>query len=257
MRKISKIILLAFGIIFIAGGGYYALNQPSNIEHPQGQKTSLEVELVESNIAGQLFYIPKPYLDFGHTSVGEKSALIQAFYPGSHPVPGDPKKLWEEGEWDKNVRILFTQTGELQTIEPLIEKALRRFYYEEYMNTESLKRAVYPSQPTETIYGLAHYPATPKDFKDIYLAEDEKGSKSFIRCSAKLTEKSVPQCAHNFIFENFRFKVSYDKGLLPLWAIIQDNTLQLYESFKAPDSAATYFLSIKDNQTHGELKHAD
>ena len=47
-------------------------------------------DIIERNIGGRNFYIPKAYLNMPYTTVGNDGALIQTWYPGDAVVPGGP-----------------------------------------------------------------------------------------------------------------------------------------------------------------------
>lgn len=183
-------------------------------------------EIREFFVGVQKYYIPRAYADFKYTSVGNESALIQAWYPGSTPVPGDPTELWKKGEWYKNVRILFT-------------------YYKKANPAGTMKTLVELNKAEKKIgieYGLEHYTQYDENRgfnDDIYIEDPKTGS--FITCSKKTDENDpVQMCTHYFYTGKVRFNVDYDKRLLPEWQAIKTNVMALYKSFESPVQAKEY-----------------
>ena len=64
-------------------------------------------EIIRADIGGHILYIPQEYVRLHHASIGNESALLQAWYPGAGLVPGkSPNQLLKQGEWWKNIAIL-------------------------------------------------------------------------------------------------------------------------------------------------------
>ena len=201
---------------------------------PQKKKPS-DTQVIEYTVDGKKLYIPYAYVKFGYTSVGGKSGLIQAFYPGSTPVPGDPNELWEKGEWYKDVRILFTNPPDPHP--QVVLESMKKFY----------KADLYAGEQ----YGLKHLTQSNPDQaynEDIWI-EDEKAG-DFISCSEKTDrDDPVQTCKHVFLTGKTYFKISYDRRLLPEWKLIKNNVVEMFNSFQSADTAAAYI-----QQFYPELK---
>lgn len=195
---------------------------------------SNEITIVERIVAGQRLYIPDVYLDFPYTSAGGQSALIQAYYPGSMPVPDDPQKLWEQGEWYKNVRILFTERGKPPS--------------REFLDTRIEFSKTFKNDGVQ--YGLtALTQDNPDDASrdDIWIEDAELGF--FINCTGKRHKDDDSQiCTHYFSQNDYRFRVSYNKKILSDWKLIKSNVLALFDSFESRETATAYIqnLNIQD-----------
>ncbi len=197
----------------------------------QPRAASDEIKIVEAVVGGKRLYVPDVYLKFGHTSLGAKTGFIQAYYPGSAPVPGDPQELWEQGEWqEKNIRIRFTHYPKSNPIGS-VETAI-----EHHKTNKTLGRE---------FGGLLHVTQEEEenDWKNDIWIEDRKTG-SFISCSEEQYEGGNPQCSHRFYMDRISFKISYSKKLLPEWKTIKQNAFDLYESFQNPESALAYVHQI-------------
>ncbi|MCB1783392.1 MAG: hypothetical protein KDI13_05300 [Alphaproteobacteria bacterium] len=208
---------------------------------PQGTKNSADIKIIETIVNGENLYIPHAYLKFGYTSVGDKSGFLQAYYPGSSPVPGDPKELFKQGEWYKNVRILFTN-------------------YPKPNPQGVLQNNIETQKTDKTIgeeYGLVHLTQSDQDqafHRDIWVDSFDDGS--FIRCSKKTdADDPVQICEHLFNIGQTSLSISYDKRLLPEWKLIKKNVWAMYESFKSPKTAIAYITEFYPNpQAQGKMR---
>lgn len=183
-------------------------------------------EIKEYSVAGHTLYIPEAYTDFGYTGAGGSSVLLQAWYPGSAPVPGDAHELWERGEWYKDVRILIDfppKPNPLGVMKSNIELNQAR-------------------KKVRDEYGLSHYTQYDENVgfnDDIFI--DDWNTGSFIGCSKTFgANYSIPICKHIFAVGSASFNISYDKRLLPYWKTIKKNVIELFQSFHSQQSAKTY-----------------
>ncbi len=191
-------------------------------------------------LSGEMLFIPDVYLDFKYTSAGDESALIQMWYPGSNPVPGDPQELWRQGEWYQNVRLLLTNNKTIRNGANILQGQIDLQSADLLVGNE---------------YGLAHYAQSDPHYAifkdDLYIEDRENGS--YIRCTKKQTaDDPVSLCKHKFGIGKMSFSITYDKRLLPDWKIIKTNVVAMYESFKAPDTARAYIQQFyPDNEIQG------
>ena len=137
-----------------------------------------------------------------YTSVGEKSGLLQAWYPGDKIVPGNPDDLWKHGQWSNNVRILFTWS-ESTTFDKWIEADIK------------LQKAF---QIVGNEYGLVHRTQPDgyvKDHDDLWIEDSKNETKAMIACS-DVEVSRVPQCKHYFDLDHYGFTVSYPLRIGPV-----------------------------------------
>ncbi len=194
---------------------------------PSKEKSS---QIVHANLGGHDIYIPKDYLKFGHTSVGNESALLQAWYPGAAIPPGrDAAKLLKERIWWKNIMILIS------VIKPKLPFSVTA--------PESVKYL----KATELVgkeYGLIHMTQPEggiKDNYDVWFEMRDNEVQSYITCSEKLGQKHYPQCNHWLrIEQNFSIQISYNRDLLPEWKKISDNVKSMFESFQSAETASEF-----------------
>ena len=218
-KYVNGIIAVIFSCFFLC-----SCLPESKVKAPEPQT------MTHARIMGHPFYIPDAYLSAPYTSIGNESALIQAWYPGNLPVPGDPNKLWKQGEWHKNVRILITYVPK-----PSIERVL-----EARLETRHATKVVGEE------YGLIHQ-TQPEgqvaDHDDLWIERESGKLKSFISCSEDFVA-NVPQCKHMMNIESFSLKIHYNKNLLPHWNLIRDNVVSLFDSFSSAETAQAYFEKL-------------
>tara|TARA_R110000772_G_scaffold58608_1_gene132903 strand:- start:611 stop:1318 length:708 start_codon:yes stop_codon:yes gene_type:complete len=183
-----------------------------------------QVEITEYIIGSEKLYIPNVYTKTKGTSVGKESGFIQTFFPGSTPIPGDPQELWEQGEWHKNINILFRQA------DPTKAQAVLKGQID---LTKSYENA-------GSEYELEHRTQTKDEWfrNDIWIEDEEVGS--FISCAEKQYEPSNPQCTHYLFSGDYFLKITYSKKFLPDWKLIKTNALALFDSFKSREAATAY-----------------
>ena len=195
------------------------------------KKEHAESELIHRQIMGKDFYIPHAYVDMPYTSIGNKSALLQAYYPGDMPVPGDANDLWKKGEWYKNVRTLMSYVPK-----PSIERSYQGIVVDLRHATKVVK----------TEYGLIHQTQPEnqvQDFDDFWIESETGKIKSYISCG-EASVQNAPQYSHHFYIDHFYFQISYDKRLLPEWKTIHEHVVAMFKSFESPESAKAYFENL-------------
>ena len=199
-----------------------------------------KVSVQSVTLGKQNLYIPNEYLKLAHTKFDENAVLLQAYYPGSKPVPGNPDKLWEQDLWWKNVSIL------INTLEEWPDRKILEARME-WLEADTL---------VNQDYGLVHYTQSDKNKSwknDVWIEDRDKGF--FIQCSEKRnTNDKIQICNHAFYYNKNKFDISFDRRLLPNWKTIKTNVLDMYESFKSHDSAQNYFIKIRQAQDIGESK---
>ena len=224
-QKIFKVGLTIFlGLVALGIGSLITSCRPS-----------AEPIIVHARLGQTDFYIPKAYLDFGHTSAGPESALMQAWYPGSAIVPEKSQMdLVKEGVWWKNVRILF---GTLPNTAPSFDHVARTM-----IGHFNATRFV-----TEE-YGLQHYAPPPepgKDSYDVWIEVEQGQIRSYITCTEKDSEVSVPKCAYHARYkEKFSLKISFDRRVLSEWKLIKTNVNEMLESFHSLQTSSDYIKKI-------------
>lgn len=195
-------------------------------------------QITERVVGGNKLYVPNVYLSTSYTSLGDDSGLLQAYYPGSTPIPDDPQSLWEQGEWYKNVRILFTYPPKPDPAGVMASMIT--------LNRADLKAG--------EKYGLRHYTQSDVEQrifrKDIWIEDDTSGS--FIMCSKKQADNEVPLCQHIFSIGDASIKIRYNKQLLPDWEIIKENVSDMYESFFSKESALIYVQNLISQDGGGQ-----
>ena len=68
------------------------------------QSSPTDLKIIEGKLRQFNVYIPKAYLKFRHTSIGDESALIQAWYPGAAiPPSNDSLELAKQKLWKNNI----------------------------------------------------------------------------------------------------------------------------------------------------------
>lgn len=196
------------------------------------QAKVVEPEIVHTKLGNSDLYIPKPYLRFGHTSIGPESILMQAWYPGSDVVPGQGDnlaELWQQGEGWKSVRILMSKKDSSISFDEFFEKSTGYLEATELVGLE---------------YGLIHKTQPQGAVKDKYdVWHDEKDGKilSHITCSEKITPTSRPQCSQFlFISPDVWMMISYHKELLPEWRTVQENVISLWKSFSSEKNSREF-----------------
>ena len=221
MKRIFNTLLILLLIVAVSGC------QPSS---------SVQFQINEYHVGEHTLYIPRAYTHLDTTSIGDESGLIQAFYPGSAPVIQNRKILWEQGKWYKNVRIHFDDVSQYKiNPEKSLQSQITRFKAFKVVGEQY--GLIYRTQP-ENI---------KNDHDELWVEKDKSGKVvSRIQCKKKYHETVIPQCSHRFYSENFKYKVSYDKRLLPEWKLIRENVLALMASFESHQAAHDFV----DEQYH-------
>lgn len=204
-----------------------------------------EPEIIHAKLGTYELYIPKAYVKFRHTSIGNESALLQAWYPGSAIVPGDSSiELSKQGVWWKNVRILASKRNSTIPFDEFARKSTKYLDATEIVANE---------------YGLIHYKQPAgyvQDKYDVWFEKVNGEIVSYITCTEQLTSTSVPQCSHEiFVDSKLWLKVSYDRRLLPEWKLIKTNVEDMFKSFQTPRSAREFIhlrMQELETQTEGD-----
>ena len=243
MRKIltiKKLLPVLFLVAAVTMISVYVLGHYSSPKKVAPSRPVLTKELTDIQhvvVGGKDLYIPKAYTHFSYTTIGTKSALIQAFYPGDVPVLDDPNELWRHGEGDGNIRILFSRQEKWPpraVLEGQIALA------KAYKNVGEQYSAIHLTQNKKENWWK----------NDLWVEDDLKGF--FVSCTEKQAETSVPQCSHTFYYDGFYFDISYAKKNLPDWKLIKTNVLKLYNSFKTPQTALAYIQKFTSGNIQGE-----
>lgn len=175
-----------------------------------------------ARVNGISLYIPFPYFSSG-PSPDQRDEGVIVLYPEFLPLTKRPQKLWEEGEWYRNVRILFG--------DPTGRKTPPEIY-------ESQARSIDATEFKGMMYGL-HYYSQPEGIKndggELWVDNPEKVS-TVIKCGKILSAISKPQCSLYVMNAGLWYTISYDKELLPHWKEIRDKSLNLVESFRVNPS---------------------
>lgn len=223
---VSLAALVSLSIFALASG-------PTPASTPQGQR-AYEPKFFRAIIGGHTLHIADGYVNQTMSSIGSRSALIHAYYPGSVPLLRSTDELWQTGK-NKNVfGILINDinkhgnfradfhphnvlSGHLQ-----IKKADKNVGFE---------------------YGLQHF--TQSDGKwlhldDIWVEHDGGLKTSFIACA---DDAPAPQCQHYFYDDRFFYKVRFNRHFLPKWKAIKRNVLDLVNSFSTEDEARAFIAS--------------
>ena len=197
-----------------------------------------EITVTAYTVGGVTLHVPDVYTKAKGTSVGAETGFIQTFYPGSNPIPGDPQELWEQGEWYKNINILF------QHADPSRAQAV----------LDGFIKSKHASKDAGSKYGLQHLTQGDEEqwFRDdIWIEDRENGS--FISCAEKQYEPANPQCSHYLFSGSFFLKITYSKKFLPDWKLIKGNALGLFESFKSREAATAYVQQLsKETDIEGD-----
>lgn len=198
-------------------------------------------EIINAKLGDVTLYIPKEYVKFRHTSIGTESALLQAWYPGAAPVPGDDStELWKQGIWWKNVMILVSMRHD--TTIPFDK------------GTKSSIKYLRATEFAGDEYGLQHYTQAPddhnQDLYDVWLEKDNDFIISRITCTEKISELSKPNCTHYFFWNDLSAKITFDRRFLSDWKTINQNVTSMLESFQSPESAQTFLRTQFENQNN-------
>ena len=188
---------------------------------------STQIQIKEYEVAGREMHIPDAYTRFAHSSVGIDSGFIQMWYPGDAPLPGEPGDLFDQGEWDKNIRLLFSHAPKA-----VPQKTLNHMIDHHGADTLVGKE-----------YGLEHYSQSDEYERifrrDVWVVDKEEGS--WISCSKKQGDDDFIQlCSHNFYVGDMSMKITYNKIHLPEWQKIHENVVALYDSFSSSETARAY-----------------
>lgn len=201
-----------------------------------------EPGIIHAKLGNHDLYIPEPYLKFRHTSVGEDSVLLQAWYPGSGIAPGDSSiDLAKEGIWWRQVRILMNYHHHPASVETLLDSQIQHLKAFEVVGIEH--DLVHRRQPDGHI----------QDHRDVWVEEKDGRPDSFITCSERLIATDYPQCKHYILTsENIWLGVSYDRRFLPKWQLIKKNVEEMFESFQSPDTAKEFIGLRFSEMSHHE-----
>lgn len=205
----------------------------------QGDKA----QIYHAKIGEHDVYIPREYVRFGTTSIGTEAALLQTWYPGGAIVPGKLEDLWKKGENWKSVRVLINDLILDQSFDEFSKKSTPIFNATELVENQ---------------YGLVHMTQPQgkvKDHWDIWYEKEDGKNISYITCTEKITQTSVPQCMHNFFMSpGFSVTITYDKKLLPEWKTIQANVKSMVDSFRDPETSKESILERLQERNHHRLK---
>jgi len=193
-----------------------------------------EVSITKYKVGEISLFIPDAYTRTKSASVGRETGFLHTFYPGSNPIPGDPRELWENGEWYRNVNVVFT--------------------YQEIDRQKSVLdgfiKSKHASENAGVKYGLEHFTQRNEEqwfYDDIWI--EDKDSGSFISCAEKQYDPANPQCTHYFYKDKFRFRITYNKKFLPDWKLIKINVLEMFESFNSRETATVYVQRLYNQNT--------
>jgi hypothetical protein len=188
-----------------------------------------EPEIIHARLGQHELFIPKAYVGFRHTSVGNESALLVTWYPGSDIPPGNNGgELLRQGIWWKHVQILITANSASLDFDTVAKKSIDHLKATEFAGNE---------------YGLAHYEqkSIPKnDKRDVWFELKEGKITAYITCSDVIGGPPVPHCSLYQSIGPLRFEASFNRRLLPEWSTIRQNILEMIESFWSEESSINY-----------------
>jgi hypothetical protein len=191
--------------------------------------------IVQANIAGQNFYIPRAFLQAPYTSIDSTSTLIQTWYPGDKVVPDDPNKLWKEKKWDRNIRILVDWYKNPNLLDNNAQFITGKLYH--------------ATKVVGVEYGLIHQTQAPgvmPDDDDVWINKSGNKVESVIACGDEHLYPN-PQCKEYIIVGNFGIQPNYSKKLLPDWRQIHDHSVDLFKSFATAEGAKDYYKKNNAN----------
>lgn len=215
-------VFLVVSIVGTVAYGLAGLKSQYNPDTPYevAQKKSRDPMKViyHARINGIHLYIPYPYFSSG-PSPDQRDEGIIILYPDFAPLTKRPQKLWEEGEWYRNVRILFGDPTGRKTPPEIYKSRVRSYDATEFKGM---------------MYGL-HYYSQPdgiqNDGGEIWV-DDPLKTNTVIWCGKQLSRISNPQCSLFVVKNGLWYTISYDKDILPYWEEIRDKSLNLVESFR-------------------------
>lgn len=202
-----------------------------------------QYRIIHAKVGTHNLYIPDLYMRTAFSSVGKESGYIHAWYPGSAPILRDPKQLWKEGEWYKNIGILFYDKSEYSKRDLEIVLKGQIDIFKAYKVVGDQHGLIYQTQPDDI----------KNDKNEVWIERENGILKSFITCGKKFAEGIIPQCIHFSEDENFLYHISYDKRLLPEWTLIRTNALTLMNSFKTEIDAKN-FVMIQIQNSSEEMR---
>jgi hypothetical protein len=226
IRILKKLLPLLFAVLLAAC-------LPKTEEHKP-----LNVDIGMYHVGDHTFYVPKPYV----TSIGDESLLLESYYPGNAPVLRTWQELKDQGNVYKTISILMTDLSRYENFTP--EKGL-----------SALINLFQATKVTGKEYGLKHHTqpdGIENEWGEIWVESSEPKSIAYITCKTKAKK---PQCSYNFFGNDFEYKISFDKRLLPEWKTVRHNVLELIDSLHSEEAAKAYFRDqydlVFDEQMNG------
>lgn len=206
-------------------------------EPSETQKSAIQI--VEGRIGGKTYYVPKLYLKLKTNNLSKDSIYIGVMYSSYTPILEAPNDLWKKKEWYRNLKILAHDMKTPISFDTFAKGATAYLSATEVVGEE---------------YGLIHQKQPEgyvQDHYDIWFEKIDNRYASYITCSEKLTESSVPQCNQNFFYKDrLHVEVTYNKVLLSKWKEIQENVTELFDSFESKQTAQKYLEQKLQNSSY-------
>lgn len=198
-------------------------------------------KIIAGEVNGKIYHVPEAYFALPGDSISGDSIYVVAMYPEFSPPMEKPKELSKKGLWYKNVTILLLKRKSSTSFDEFAKGMIDHHKAFEVVKEEY--DLIHQKQPKDEI----------QDNKDLWLERNSSNEfVSYISCSEKLNETSMPKCTHNYFNNDFRFKVSFDKRFLAEWKSIKRNTLALLESFESETTAESFLNTRLDLTNNGE-----
>ncbi|WP_154667824.1 hypothetical protein [Leisingera caerulea] len=194
-------------------------------------------EVVKGVVGKRDYFIPKSYFNKSVPPFTDNKIHLRTYFPSFLPRD-EQERINKETPWWTNLSILASevQNGSIE------------------FNASALKSVEYldASHFVENFFGLEHYRqpnGTNQDRYDVWYEKSEDGQIiSYLTCSEKLADISVPQCTHYYRHHDIQIQLNYDRRLLPSWREIKANVLAVFDSFSSRE-AATQFIQDRISLT--------
>lgn len=191
--------------------------------------SSKNTRIIEGQINDVTYFIPENYFVPTSKSILHDSFYLRAIYPQFAPITIDMQTLWDLNLQHRKIDILAQYAPNAlppdQFVKSVIDGTWKAY---EIVGEE---------------YGLIHQTQPEgynQDNHDMWIEKKDRSYVSYVNCSKKLSEISVPHCSDHFFKDGFHVKVNFDKRLLPEWKIIREKTIDLIDSFHSPESAKEF-----------------
>lgn len=191
-------------------------------------QTTSDIDLVQGQLGTQTLFIPQAYFKRGMADFQGGTISMEMQQPEFIPLPKTQSQMWKDGEQTRYISILANEQRSLQDYSEYVEDRIS--FFQVYKTVESEYGLIHLTQPEGFV----------QDNSDMWVEREGERNISYITCSEKIAENSVPQCTHAIEVSNLSniyIQIRYDKRNLPQWKRIEDGVLQAFESFKSPETA--------------------